>query len=84
MVWEERRLESRRRDEIPSHGFSDGNILSEICGNDPMVLKAAPPLVVPGTQPDEVVAANRAVVELAHASTRSWSEGMETARRAAD
>jgi acetylornithine/succinyldiaminopimelate/putrescine aminotransferase len=84
MVWEKRRLESRRQDEIPPHRFSDGNILSQMCGNNLMVLKAAPPLMVPGTQVDEVVAANRAVVELAHASTRSWSEAMETARRAAD
>jgi acetylornithine/succinyldiaminopimelate/putrescine aminotransferase len=47
-----------------------------------MVLKAAPPLLVREARLDEFVAAIREVVELAHASTRSWSEALGMARRA--
>jgi acetylornithine/succinyldiaminopimelate/putrescine aminotransferase len=61
---------------------ADENIRTQICGNDLMVLKAAPPLLVREAQLDEFVAAIREVVELAHASTRSWSEALGMARRA--
>jgi acetylornithine/succinyldiaminopimelate/putrescine aminotransferase len=60
----------------------DENILAQMCGNNFMVLKAAPPLVVTLAQPDESVAAVREVVELAHTYTRFRSEALGTARRA--
>jgi ornithine--oxo-acid transaminase len=62
--------------------FRDHGILTQICGNDFMVLKVAPPLVVTEEQVEEFVAAIRSVVELAHSSTSFWSEALGLARRA--
>ena len=62
--------------------FREKNILTQICGNNFMVLKAAPPLVVSREQLDEFVAAIRSVVELAHTSMSFWSEALGLARRA--
>ena len=66
----------------PRDLFGDENILTRICGNNFMVLKAAPPLVVTKAQPEEFVAAVREVVELAHTSSRFRSEAPGMARRA--
>lgn len=63
--------------------FRDYGILTQICGNDFMVLKVAPPLVVSEAQVDEFVLAIRSVVELAHSSSHFWSEALGLARRAA-
>ena len=63
--------------------FRDHGILTQICGNDFMVLKVAPPLVVTEAQVDEFVLAIRSVVELAHTSSSFWSEALGLARRAA-
>lgn len=62
--------------------FREGNILTQICGNNFMVLKAAPPLVVTEEQIDEFVAAVADVVEQAHSSGAFWSEALGLARRA--
>jgi ornithine--oxo-acid transaminase len=62
--------------------FRDNRILTQICGNNFMVLKAAPPLVVTEEQIDEFVAAAASVVELAHSSGGFWSEALGLARRA--
>jgi len=62
--------------------FRDNGILTQICGNNFMVLKAAPPLVVTEEQIDEFVAAAASVVELAHSSGGFWSEALGLARRA--
>jgi ornithine--oxo-acid transaminase len=62
--------------------FREKNILTQICGNNFMVLKAAPPLVVKAEQLNEFVAAIRGVMELAHASAAFWSEALGLARRA--
>jgi len=62
--------------------FRDHGILTQICGNDFMVLKVAPPLVVTDGQVDEFVSAIRNVVELAHSSSTFWSEALGLARRA--
>jgi ornithine--oxo-acid transaminase len=62
--------------------FRDHGILTQICGNNFMVLKAAPPLVVTDAQIDEFVSAISAVVELAHSSASFWSEALGLARRA--
>src|SRR6266849_2285750 len=64
--------------------FHEKNILTQICGNNFMVLKAAPPLVVKEEQLNEFVAAIRSVVELAHTSAAFWSEALGLARRAAN
>ena len=62
--------------------FRDSGILTQICGNNFMVLKAAPPLVVTDGQIDEFVTAITKVVDLAHSSTDFWSEALGLARRA--
>jgi len=62
--------------------FRDHGILTQICGNNFTVLKAAPPLVVNEEQVEEFVAAVRDVVELAHSSASFWSEALGLARRA--
>jgi ornithine--oxo-acid transaminase len=62
--------------------FRDGGILTQICGNDFMVLKAAPPLVTSSSQIAEFVSAVRNVVELAHHPGAFWSQALGMARRA--
>ena len=62
--------------------FREKNILTQICGNNFMVLKAAPPLMIEQSQLDEFIAALTSVVELAHTSTAFWSEALGLARRA--
>jgi ornithine--oxo-acid transaminase len=62
--------------------FRDSGILTQICGNNFMVLKVAPPLVVTDDQIEEFVSAIEGVVELAHSSTSFWSEALGLARRA--
>jgi ornithine--oxo-acid transaminase len=62
--------------------FRDKNILTQICGNNFMVLKVAPPLVVTEAQIDEFVTAIREVVDLAHTTTAFWAEALGMARRA--
>jgi len=62
--------------------FRDKSILTQMCGNNFMVLKAAPPLVVTEDQLDEFVSAIRDVVDLMHTSNSFWSEAIGLARRA--
>ena len=61
--------------------FRDGRILTQICGNDFMVLKVAPPLIVTPSQVAEFISAVRDVVELAHHPGAFWSEALGLARR---
>lgn len=63
--------------------FRDKNILTQICGNNFMVLKVAPPLVATREQLEEFVAAIREVVELMHTSTSFWTDAVTLAKRAA-
>lgn len=62
--------------------FRDKNILTQMCGNNFMVLKAAPPLIVTETQIDTYVAAVRDIVDLMHRSPSFWTEALGLARRA--
>jgi ornithine--oxo-acid transaminase len=62
--------------------FRDRGILTQICGNDFMVLKVAPPLVVTPPQITEFISAVRDVVELAHHPGSFWSDALGLARRA--
>ena len=59
------------------HGF-----LTQMCGNNFMVLKVAPPLVVKEREADEFVHAVRDVVEMMHSSATFWSEALGLATRA--
>jgi ornithine--oxo-acid transaminase len=61
--------------------FRDKGILSQICGNNFMVLKVAPPLVVTDAQVDKFVEAIRDIVELVHSSNTFWSEALHLAAR---
>jgi ornithine--oxo-acid transaminase len=62
--------------------FRDERILTQICGNNFTVLKAAPPLIVEESQIDQFVGATRRVVELIHSSSTFWSDALALARRA--
>lgn len=62
--------------------FHEHQILSQICGNNFMVLKVAPPLVVTDAQVDAYVDAISSVVEAIHSSSASWSDALELGQRA--
>ncbi len=57
-------------------------ILTQMCGNNFMVLKAAPPLVVEEVEINRFVTALAEVVELIHSSGSFWSDALGMARRA--
>jgi ornithine--oxo-acid transaminase len=62
--------------------FHDKGILTQICGNNFMVLKVAPPLVVTEDEIDEFVAAIGDIVEEMHSSPSFWTEALGLAKRA--
>ena len=62
--------------------FRDFGFLTQVCGNNFMVLKVAPPLVVEEAQMDAFIAAVRSVVGLANSPGAFWSEALGLARRA--
>jgi ornithine--oxo-acid transaminase len=64
--------------------FRDKGILTQICGNNFMVLKVAPPLVATESQLQEFVDAVRDVVDLMHNSSAFWSEALGLVRRVVD
>ncbi len=64
--------------------FRDYGILTQMCGNNFLVLKAAPPLVVEEAQIEEFVQGMLGVVRLMHTSSSFWSEALGLARRVAN
>jgi ornithine--oxo-acid transaminase len=62
--------------------FRDWQILTQICGNNFMVLKVAPPLTVTEEQLDRFVEAIAGVTELMHTSAAFWGEALGLAARA--
>ncbi len=64
--------------------FQDHQILTQMCGNNFMVLKAAPPLLVSEQQVDAFVSAAADVAEQMHTSSTFWSEALGMARRVLD
>ena len=64
--------------------FREKGILTQICGNNFLVLKVAPPLVVRREQIDEFVTKLREVVDSIHYSATFWSEALGLARRVAN
>jgi ornithine--oxo-acid transaminase len=64
--------------------FRDHGFLTQICGNNFMVLKAAPPLVVEEREIDGFANGLRDVVELMHSSSAFWTEALGLARRVMD
>lgn len=67
---------------VVSELFRREDILTQICGNDHMVLKAAPPLVVREEQVESFVSAVGNVLERIHAGGSFWAGGLAMARRA--
>ena len=61
--------------------FREHRMLTQVCGNDFMVLKISPPLVVDDAQLERFICAIEQVVELMHTSSRFWVEALGIARR---
>ena len=61
--------------------FKSEHVLTQICGNNFMVLKVAPPLIVTNEQLDEFIAAVQRVVEVVHSSKTFWGDALALARR---
>ncbi|HKV92422.1 MAG TPA: aspartate aminotransferase family protein [Candidatus Angelobacter sp.] len=61
--------------------FRERNILTQMCGNNFMVLKAAPPLTVSEEQIEEFVAAVRCVMDDVHSSASFWLDALHLARQ---
>ena len=61
--------------------FLDHGILCQICGNDFMVLKISPPLMITDAQLDRFVSAIEQVVQSMHTSSRFWSDSLGIAQR---
>lgn len=62
--------------------FREHNFLTQMCGNNFMVLKAAPPLMVNEEQIEMFVGAVKTVVEEVHSSSSFWMDALHLARRA--
>jgi ornithine--oxo-acid transaminase len=62
--------------------FRQEKILTQICGNNFMVLKSAPPLIAEEAHIERFVSALTAVVDDMHNSTAFWTESLGLARRA--
>jgi ornithine--oxo-acid transaminase len=62
--------------------YRDHGILTQICGNNFLVLKAAPPLNASETSLNHFVAALQKVTEVVHSSKRFWQDALQLAARA--
>jgi len=62
--------------------YRDHGILTQICGNNFMVLKAAPPLNVSDESLEAFTRALSSVLEVVHSSKRFWQDALELAGRA--
>jgi ornithine--oxo-acid transaminase len=62
--------------------FRDQRVLMQMCGNNFMVLKVAPPLVIESQRIDQFIGGIREVIHLAHHSTEFWTEAIGLAKRA--
>jgi ornithine--oxo-acid transaminase len=62
--------------------FRDQHVLMQMCGNNFMVLKVAPPLIIEEEQLEKFIRGIREVVDLAHNSAEFWTEAVGLARRA--
>jgi ornithine--oxo-acid transaminase len=61
--------------------FRNQGFLTQMCGNNFMVLKVAPPLIVTESQLEDFVTGIRKVVDLMHTSGTFWTEALGLARR---
>jgi ornithine--oxo-acid transaminase len=63
------------------HLFRDHGILSQVCGNDFMVLKISPPLTIMDAQLDRFVSSLEQTVDLIHSSSTFWTEAIKIGQR---
>jgi ornithine--oxo-acid transaminase len=63
------------------HLFRDHGILSQVCGNDFMVLKVSPPLAIEDAQLERFVSALDQTLDLVHNSSRFWVEPIKVGQR---
>lgn len=63
--------------------FREHGILTQVCGNNPSVLRATPPLNISEEALDRYVGAMEQVMETAHSSNRFWQDAMHLASRTA-
>ncbi|HEY6351502.1 MAG TPA: aspartate aminotransferase family protein [Candidatus Angelobacter sp.] len=61
--------------------FREHRILTQLCGNNFLVLKVAPPLIVSETQIDAFVKAVREVMEFIHSSVSFWRDALRLGHR---
>jgi len=64
------------------HLFRESSVLTQICGNNFMVLKVAPPLVVTRSHIDEFVLAIQKATGWMHSSSAFWSEALALGAKA--
>ncbi|MDE2028377.1 MAG: aspartate aminotransferase family protein [Candidatus Omnitrophica bacterium] len=62
--------------------FADHGIIAQICGNNFMVLKITPPLIITDEQIDHFVTSIKTVLRQMHDSDISWADAVGIARRA--
>lgn len=62
--------------------FREKNSLTQICGNNHMVLKVSPPLVVKKSEIDEFVDSVGEILEFVHTSASFWKDALGLVRRA--
>jgi ornithine--oxo-acid transaminase len=62
--------------------FQHHNILAQMCGNNFMVLKVAPPLVITEDQISQYLDAIESLMETVHSSVNFWSDAIQLAQRA--
>jgi len=63
--------------------YREHGILTQICGNNFLVLKAAPPLNASQESLDAFVTAITSVMETVHSSVQFWKDALVLAGRAA-
>ena len=61
--------------------FREQGILTQMCGNNFMVLKVAPPLTIDEEEIDQFVSSMQEVVELIHSSGAFWADAIGMAKR---
>lgn len=62
--------------------FREHRILTQVCGNNFMVLKVAPPLIVSQGQIERFVESIRNVMDVIHSSASFWRDALRLAQRA--
>lgn len=67
---------------VVMHLFQKQNVLTQMCGNNFLVIKVAPPLVVTPQQIDAFVAAMAETFDYIHNSTAFWSDAFGLGQRA--